>query len=433
MSDRELVNKLVSGELSSIKLGGTTSGDALLTSDEIVALDDAIQAEVDLNTAAVVPITGLADGEEILEDLLIFQANSTEHTGFNRQDRTTLPYVELCITDTTAYRRIYYDSVAEEMTYTDVTSQTTFSNGEALVARTIAICDNGDTSAYYYFANKKHLIADITPSLLTVTTTTTSGTHIAFINDDQLSVAVNPDRSSVQTVIEQYMVVSIFTCDAVAGELIMFADEMHGCVMDGVTHASLHLTEGCRFGYGMTVSGIVNNGTVYIGFTKGDAWDEDLQIDIAAQTSTPFIYREGVGGVWKQAAADLNLGLKNSSSEVVYNHYDSGTDTWSLRRIDLDESGSADTGYIIMHFLMTNDIANPIVKVVGQHHYTDRGTAREHLAGEISDIRLDGLPTPEFIFLYSCIIHNEAAGQIEIGTDNEVYVDHRHGSHDSRF
>ena len=86
-----------------------------------------------------------------------------------------------------------------------------------------------------------------------------------------------------------------------------------------------------------------------------------------------------------------------------------------------------------MHIIYSGDAEYPYVKVIGQNLYADRATARQQLNAEISNLQLEGMPSPEFKFLYSMIIHNESTGQIETGADGEIYVDWRLGLPISRY
>lgn len=354
-------------------------------------------------------------------------------SGFDRIDKTTLPILEFCSFDATAYTRIYFNGT--KMVSLEETGATHFSNGEPLALRTIAICDNPANNAYYMHEGVKYEIADILPSRLTAQAADASGGHVAYLTGDTLLIAHNPNRAAVRAVITRFVVVSIFTLNVEHSELLLFADEMHG-FMDGETHAHLHLTTGCQFGYGLSIFGLANNGTTYTSISEGEASDEDLDFRVEASAEHRFFYREGIAGHWRQLPKDSNIGYK-VAGEVVYNHYDESTGAWSLRDIDTDESGSSDSGYIVMHWLLTNDGREPslsrIVKIIGQHHYTNRTEARNHLAAEINDLETNGLPIPEMVWLYSAIIHNKSNGQIETGADGEIYVDHRFGTHDSRY
>ncbi len=111
------------------------------------------------------------------------------------------------------------------------------------------------------------------------------------------------------------------------------------------------------------------------------------------------------------------LYFTNGLSGDSYYNLNNGDGTWSI----------VDTGsdYVINHIWASNDGEFPIVKIVGQALYADRGTAREHLAGEMALFLEGTLPTPEFVHLYSYII--DGAGNIEKGSDDEIYIDFKQG------
>ena len=358
--------------------------------------------------------------EVVLKKLIAFDNINPESTGLNRADKTTLPIIELCRDDDTVYERISYDAGSGKMVSTDHTGQTTFGDGStSLSLRTLIMRPSGGANGcYYYFRSVKREIT----STKSIQVDAVSGLQVVILDEnDALIYHRNPSREGVKYVIEHQAVMSIFNLDLESNTRMLFADEMHGYMMDGATHASKHLTDGCKYGSGMEISGVANNSDTYSGITAGDTMDEDLFIHIGASTTHQFWYREGDNGVWKSSGLSPKLGLELANNDPAYNLNNNGS--WSLT--------STGSDYVIMHFVATNDVKYPIAKVVGQNLYPDRGTARDHLNSEVYQLETDGLPAPEFVFLYSMIL--DGHGNIETGNDGEIFVDHRSGHPISRY
>ncbi len=355
-----------------------------------------------------------------------------EPTGYNRQDKTTLPFLELCSTDALKYRQIYYDAnddfmKAREVDTTGTAQEGYFSDGVTqLVTRRFArVPTTNPNGCYYYHKGVKHELT----STAYIDIEFSTGGHIIYTdNGGPLLQKANPTRKEVGDIIEHKVIHSIVTGNSDSGELILLADEMHGHIMDGATHVSKHLTDGCKYGSGMNINGLANNAETYTSIETGDAYDEDIHIEVWQETTeSPFWYRDGVGGAWKTTASDNKLGY-GVDGTLVYNELvDEATDEWQLTK------ATSNNDYIIMHFMMSNDLIQPIKQIIGQNYYGSRSDARDNLEGEVSILKMGGLPTPEFIFLYSMIIHDKEDMKIEKGADGEIYVDHRFGSPVKRF
>ena len=90
--------------------------------------------------------------------------------------------------------------------------------------------------------------------------------------------------------------------------------------------------------------------------------------------------------------------------------------TWQLT-----ESGPS-TDYMIYFLIATPDLNGfPIKKIIGQHGYKDRNTARNAIESEKSRIKLDGLPSPEFVFLSAYIVRQN--GELKALEDGSTHID----------
>ena len=310
--------------------------------------------------------------------------------------------LELCIS--AASEEVY--TFDENSNYTLEASRTTFSDGTALVDNTFMI-----SSYTYYFAGKK--VKGVSASI--VLQNITAKQIICFNESGALVMA-----SGVHDAIVDKAIVAVITLDD-AGGIVVFANERHGIDMSATTHLMMHETHGAVLGHGLELQGLVNDGTTFTAVKAGTLWDEDIEHKIPLDiTTAPFAYREGAAG-WKLSAPDDKLGY--NTGEVQYNKETGGV--WSLDTIGPD--------FVIMIFFATNDGKYPIFKVVGQHLYANRGLARKALYSELMSIKEGELPTPEFLPLGAMIIRNKNLGEIEIGADNEVWIDLRTGTPIPRY
>jgi hypothetical protein len=192
-------------------------------------------------------------------------------------------------------------------------------------------------------------------------------------------------------------------------EAYFFADERHGIVLDWATHEYLHRTRGAAIanGFGVnnfTITGLgASNADAQIDIANGTFFDEDLQVDITHSTSPtlntwqqrlqggayiPVFYR--LNNHWKKDTA-TQFPLKQGTSRPQYNLNSGGT--WS----------SVDVGnnrFAISWIIATNNLNEPIIAVLGQNTYGDKGSAEADFYGSLD---LDGFPIVEFRPLYKIV------------------------------
>ena len=203
--------------------------------------------------------------------------------------------------------------------------------------------------------------------------------------------------------------VSYVYWNATDQEAYFFADERHGIVLDWATHEYLHRTRGAAIanGFGAGNYTTTGNGTsdahAQIDIANGTFFDEDLQVDIihsAAPTAAtwqqrlqggayiPAFYR--VGNSWKKDTA-TQFPLKQGTSRPQYNVNTGGM--WSTTDIGNNRFG-------ISWIIATNNLNEPIIAVLGQNDYGDKGSAQ---ADFYNSLDLSGFPIVEFRPLYKII------------------------------
>ena len=158
-------------------------------------------------------------------------------------------------------------------------------------------------------------------------------------------------------------------------------------------------------------------GQTYTQTTSGYFWDEDIRHKVVAQTTHKFMYREGTNGDWVTTAASNEVSYNNGDAHDVWNEY-TGT-TWKLTE------GLDDTDFWIIFYIATPNLTdNTVYKIIGQNAYATKSEARLAIFSELNKLSTDGLPNPEFIFLYATIVKRN--GQLQaLDKGGALYLDLR--------
>jgi len=327
-------------------------------------------------------------------------------TGFDREDMDTggkqNGIIQFCMD--AASGDVHQIGSDEAGIYSLLTSQTTFADGTALADRTMMMYhDSGETQFSYWRHGE---LIEVTTAKFIQVAAGFNG-YIGFDSNGDLDDSV----TDVRELIIRTPLVSYLYLNDTESELVWFADERHGIVMDGQTHLQQHQKDGFFISGGLDITGLTDNGTTFTQVASGGAGDEDIKMFFSAISTAPKMYKEGAAEEWRISDDDANLGIFRDS-KCSYNLDTAGT--WSLEEINFD--------YIVMMFVATNNKLAPIVMLVGQTLHADRTIARANAPAEFQRINAAGLPSQELHAIAAVIIHDEADGQIEVGSDGEIYV-----------
>ena len=331
-------------------------------------------------------------------------------TGFDREDMDTggksLGILQYCHSASSG--EVHQIGSDKDGTYILLTSQTVFADGTALADRTLMqYHDAGETQFSYWH---KGLFKEITTAKFIQLDADFEG-YVYYTEDDNLHVG---ETDTKELIIRTTLIAYIYL-NPTEDEVIWFADERHGIVMDGQTHLQQHMSQGFFRVAGLEISGITNNGTTFTSITSGKGGDEDIQMTFPEVATIPKMFIEG--GYWQVTDENNKLGIFRDN-KCCYNDVSiPGSEV--LAEINSD--------YVIMMAIATNNKIHPFIMLVGQMLHLDRGAARDNMPAEFYRIKANGLPSHEFSQLNAMIIHNEATGQIEVGADGEIYIDWRHG------
>ncbi len=270
-----------------------------------------------------------------------------------------------------------------------------------------------DNTYFEFWAGRKKFTKTTAQSVVWDDVT---GTYYFYFDTSGVLQSVNASSLSA-TVFQTSAICGLVYWNAAESKaLIQAVDEQHGIDIRPSEHLNLHLCDGAKWAApGGDITGLADGSSTYtnIGFML--SFDEDIAMATALSTLHPFIYREGADGAWVETATPNNNVGHDGGGNTYYNE-DTGA-TWQL-------TAAPSTGdYVIYYFIWTHDANNPIKKIVGEQFYTSRNNARDAIAKEVGNIRLDGLPSQECYFMYAYIVKTD--GNLEADGDGYTYVDMR--------
>lgn len=315
-------------------------------------------------------------------------------------------------------------SVSSEPTGFLDASQTTISFSDSSPDRTFTISPVADSFVFY--ANGERFTKTTAQS---VQIDNLEGNHYIYFDIDGVLKSTQLfDDSLILT----KAFVSIVYWDADNSKHVYFANERHGLVMDGQSHLHFHTVFGAQYISGLALQDFnigngSNNADAQYTADEGVIRDEDLKIEILAQSQIPTLYRLGSAGNWRRKEVDSypfiysgTEGYTGASGRLPFNELTGGS--WQLTEIP-------NNGFVLVHYFATNDIEYPIVAIQGQATYNTIVAARTSANSEIS--QLSGLPFAEFVPIGSVILEssdsysNDVKARVRLTDTGSTYVDFR--------
>lgn len=166
----------------------------------------------------------------------------------------------------------------------------------------------------------------------------------------------------------------------------LLGDERHGIKMDGDTHSLLHYTVGTRYESGL--SSTFTNTTFLTAAGRID--DEDLPISISATSACIVFYKNG--SVNYQFDGPQAAWYKSTAGVLQYNNVNALADVTNNK-------------YCAYWCFASNDIANPIIFLMGQREDINLADARS--SNTYDTLVLGSLPYQEMKLLYRVIARNQ--------------------------
>jgi len=278
--------------------------------------------------------------------------------------------------------------------------------------RTFSIAVKSGESEFFFWCDGKKITKTTTQSVVVPDATGTY--YVYFDNSGVLQYIL--ESSITDAAFYENSIVGLVYWNATANTG-MAGEERHGFRMSGATHKYNHDTLGARYQGGVDPEGFANGSGTYTQTTSGNFWDEDIQHAISTETTHRFLYRLGASGEWTQITADNKVGYKDGADTYYsWNEWDGST--WKLTE------GTSSTDYWITFFIATPNLTGgSVMKVMGQNAYSSRRNARNAIEGEVQTLKTNGLPSPEFVFLYAVIVKRD--GTLVELADGSLYYDLR--------
>lgn len=232
-----------------------------------------------------------------------------------------------------------------------------------------------------------------------------------------------------ERIITTWAFVSEVWWDADNGIAVIVADERHGTELEGEDHLARHRTIGAQlnrsngletFALTATLDGDGSaDSHAQIALASGSIYDEDLKLESSDTLQTldpiaeiPILYR--LGELWKVKPADEFPLIQSGALD-----HDGVTPifTGAAGRIaynPLTESSGALTevtqgDFTCVHVLATNDIQNQVFGILGHEIYTTANEARAGTPVELKTFATIGLPTLEWVWLYTLVFQTSTA------------------------
>lgn len=279
--------------------------------------------------------------------------------------------------------------------------------------RTFSVAVKSGETSFHFWANGKKITKTTTQSVVVPDTT---GVYYTYF-DNAGALQYVPESAVPLAAFYEYAIVGIVRWNAVQGSGGA-GNERHGIRMSGATHFANHETFGALYVSGLDIEGLSGGSKTYTQTTSGVFRDEDIRHSLAAQSTSPYMYRLGTDGAWTTVAASNEVGLKEATA--TYYQWNEWTGaTWQLTE------GTPTSDYFITFFVATPNIAAgaSVVKIIGHNSYATVAIARAAIETEVHTLQLEGLPGPEIVFLYAVIVKRD--GNLQELADGSEYYDLR--------
>jgi len=338
---------------------------------------------------------------------------SSNFTGFDREDAwaggKSNGILQYC--QTASSQEVHQCDYNKDGDYSKLTAQTTFGDGvTALADRTLAIMPAAGEDSFYYFLNGVKVVVTGIKTFQLSTVEALTGVYIGFKADGDLEIITDTRTAIV------FRTLVSFVYDN-GGDNIWFACERHGKLLTAQQHLYEHQTRGLAFaraGGGAEVYGLANNATTFTKISASKFADEDIRMVIDEATTIPHLFM----------ASDGDWEVTTASNDLFYT--DATDPMWN----DVSGGGGLDyvTGNdcIIQAIVASHNKVHPLVNLIGQEKFANRGAARDALYAYVTSLETGVLPGPELRVICTYII-SSADNALEVGADDEIWIDGREG------
>jgi len=284
----------------------------------------------------------------------------------------------------------YWDDTQGTLTFTAATRQ-------------ITITPTAAEGVEYYLSGRKYSIT----SAKNITVSNTEGLRYIALNASGTLVERGSFPLDVFLSTEAFM--AVVYVDATAGQFIYWANERHSVEFAKQDWIYKHTYIGTQYnsGAGLTFTAGTD---IDLDVAAGVIQDEDIVHTLAAKSTNFYKYyrdsslnwRRSLGGVGYEDTGAIDVG-----GVPAFNDATSG-----------GLSAIGNNNYVLSHIFLVNDVAEPVIAVVGQTEYTTITNARQGAQTEISQLVTAGLPAAEFVAAYTIIYKNRGGNLVSVATDD---------------
>ena len=287
--------------------------------------------------------------------------------------------------------------------------------------RRLTIAPRVSSFSFYYNGNKF-----TKNSSETIIIPNTEGVHLIYYDaGGDLQQIANPSDAQIHTIFTTLCPVAYIYWD-VSEATGQIGNELHGCVMDNLTHIYLHETVAAKFDDGMGLGDFVidngdDNEDAQFSVGSGIFYDEDIEFERAAVGKLVGLQ------IWYRVGADW-FWTTNAGYSVI---------TTGSGRLGYDNAGVltevTNGRFVLCHVFATHvgAAAPTYIAIVGQAEYININDARDGAETEIASLAVpgtvvkEGIPIASIIFQTSNGYGNAVKGRVVQTATGENYVDWR--------
>lgn len=272
-------------------------------------------------------------------------------------------------------------------------------------------------------------------SAQTVTITDTEGNWYIYFNASGVLTATQTWDSDI---IKLWTFVSVLYWDSSNDKQLYLGDNRYGRRMAGETHYFIYETIEAQYADGLALESILadqdgsSNAHAQLSLEDGEFRDAELDQQItngfpqtlAPIAELPVYYRSGAAGVWRKIDATSYPMTTTGSGRAAYNYWNGST--WSLAE-------AAEGKIVASHILVTSDLNEPVLVLLGEDQYdtlaeASRGAAQEVADGhhrEFNRIFAFTVTISSVLFQTSSSYTNAVKSRIRKTTAGSNYLDYR--------
>ena len=307
-------------------------------------------------------------------------------------------------TSTRGWRPLDSSEISEEPTGIQDKNAVTFSFVEG--SRTFTVQPVG---SQFFYSEKGKLYKVEGPKPLIIPDD--QGLHYIYFDGDALA---STQIFTIDQILRKTWVATVYW-DKANQKATFLGDSRHHLIMDSTTHAYLRFTDGSQysggFGIGVTDGDGSSDTHAQVALDGGQIYNQDLIIDVVHSAAPanffeqilngvaelPVYKRIGANGDWEKEAA-TTFPLKAGTARPHFNNFTGAL--WETK------DSTADGKFVAMYFLVSFDVREPVIAIMGQREDDTLAEAQEN--NTIGSLSIGDFPTLEGKAVYRVIFETNS-------------------------